>query len=323
MSNHKTRPWLSIIIPTYNGEKYLPLTLNSIKNQNTDNREIELVIVDDGSTDKTKSIIKNYSKTLPIKYYFRPHFGSWRKNTNFGLNNSHGTFACLLPQDDLWLDDKIKHLKLILNQAPDIDLIIHPIRFINSSGASLGHWHCPLPVYPKIVNPNDFINRLLIQNFIASPAPIFRRTLAIQNKGFDEKLWLTADWDFWLKIGKRSKIIYTPEILGCFRVHLQSQTIKNSYDIPGYRHQLEVVLNRYLSIPQSGLSRNQNYEKAARLSVDVNTAFVDFLHGNKFAPFKLLPKLLEVGPASLVCYFENSRIIERLFARYRLNFTDR
>ena len=78
-------------------------------------------------------------------------------------------------------------------------LIIHDAMYVGPDGQALGPWTCPFS--EGVVPPNQFIERLLIQNFIAIPSPVFRRNAAVQSGGLNEALWFSADWDLWLRLG--------------------------------------------------------------------------------------------------------------------------
>ena len=82
------QPWLSAIIPTYNGSKYLASALNSVVVQQDD--EIECVVIDDGSTDDTLEIVKSYQDKLNIKLITKARAGNWVANTNYALSMASG-----------------------------------------------------------------------------------------------------------------------------------------------------------------------------------------------------------------------------------------
>jgi hypothetical protein len=99
-------------------------------------------------------------------------------------------------------------LKKLTIQFPEANLILNPSIFVNIQGQKLGLWRCPLPSYPIMISSEQMISKLLVQNFISIPAPIFKREMALKVGGLDEKLWYTADWDFWLKLAQDGQIIY-------------------------------------------------------------------------------------------------------------------
>lgn len=95
------KPWLSVIIPTYNGSKYLAAALNSVVVQ--EESGLECVVIDDGSTDDTLAIVESYQDKLNIKLITKGRQGNWVANTNHALTEATGKYACFLHQDDLWL----------------------------------------------------------------------------------------------------------------------------------------------------------------------------------------------------------------------------
>ena len=87
-------------MPTYNGEQFLGAALESVRNQHDDG--IELVIVDDGSTDHTLDIVRDFAGLLPIRLITPGRLGNWVAVTNLGLRESpSANWACFLHQDDL------------------------------------------------------------------------------------------------------------------------------------------------------------------------------------------------------------------------------
>ena len=149
------KPWLSILTPTYNGERYLASALKSIIAQEDPN--IECIIVDDGSTDATLSILNDYKNKLPLKLIQRERVGNWVTNTNYALSVASGEYVCFLHQDDLWLRGRLETMKNLIEQFPKTNIFLHPSYFIDDKGKRLGIWRCPLPNYPLKIDP-----RLLI-----------------------------------------------------------------------------------------------------------------------------------------------------------------
>lgn len=103
-----TAPWLSVILPTYNGAAYLPTALESVVAQG--DRNIEVIAVDDGSSDQTLTILDSFANRLCLNVIQR-RIGNWVANTNLGLEHAQGEWACLLHQDDLWRPGRIRTLQ--------------------------------------------------------------------------------------------------------------------------------------------------------------------------------------------------------------------
>ena len=309
------KPWLSVLIPTYNGEAYLASALDSILVQDDD--EIECIIVDDGSTDSTLSIAKSYQDKLPITLIQRKRQSNWVKNTNYALALAEGEYVCFLHQDDLWLENRLSTMKKLIKEYPAINLFLHSSLFIDSQGNSLGLWQCPLPKYPQVVNSSLAIERLLIQNFIAIAAPIFKRDVALKVGRLDETLWYTADWDFWLKIASSGGTLYYPRSLTSFRVHPNSQTVMSSSSQTEFKQQMQSVLEKHLLGWQADNTIKQQTSQVALFSTEVNTTLAAMIHRQQTNMSKLLCSFVNLGPNGWRRYIRDSRIQERISARLK------
>ncbi len=315
-----TQPWLSVLIPTYNGASYLSATLDSIVLQ--DEADIECIIVDDGSTDATLKIVESYKNQLHIQVLQHARRGNWVASTNEGLISAHGEYVCFLHQDDIWLQNRIKQLKKILQNHLDVDIILHPSYFINAHNQVLGNWKCPLPAYPKVIQPDVILEKLLIQNFIAIPAPLFKRKLALEVGMLQESLWYTADWDFWLKIMSKSKAIYYPQPLTGFRIHPESQTLKRSSLPDGFREQMKQVAAKHLTIWEAPARKKKQIEKISFFSCEVNALLAIKFHGAiKVTSWKMIKSFIGLGPVNLYLYVQSSRIVERVVSRLKANLS--
>jgi glycosyltransferase involved in cell wall biosynthesis len=309
------QPWLSILIPTYNGEYYLPSALNSIVAQGDTN--IECIVIDDGSTDSTLSLLSSYTDKLPIKILKQSRNGNWVANTNHALSIAKAEYVCFLHQDDFWLKDRLKIMRSILKQHPETNLFLHPSWFSDTKGNCLGLWRCPLPSYPSRIEASMMIERLLVQNFISIPAPIFKREIALNAGGLDENLWYTADWDFWLKIASCGATLYYPKPLSAFRVHPNSQTVLRSARLKDFQKQLEIVLEKHMELWDTTERVKRSTCQAARFSIEVNTTLAAKTHGEKINLFKLLYSFFVLGPLGWNRYLRDSRIWERVSARVK------
>src|ERR1035438_374115 len=205
-------PLLSVIMPVYNGERYIATALESVRKQYRDG--IELVIVEGGSSDRTLEIVRGFSEVLPIRLITLSEAGNWVNKTNLGLREARGDWACFLHCDDLWLPGRIARLWGEM-EAAEGAIILHNTMFVGPDGQKLGFWTCPLA--EGVVPPEQFTERLLIQNFIAAPSPVIRRKAVLDSGGLDESLWFSADWDLWLRLGAFGPVRFIAETLSAFR----------------------------------------------------------------------------------------------------------
>ena len=309
------QPWLSVLIPTYNGEDYLPAALNSIIDQK--DTDIECIAVDDGSTDATLSILNSYQDRLSVKILQQETQGNWVANTNYGLSLARGDYVCFLHQDDLWFKNRLSTMKRLIFDLPKVVFFLHPSRFLDAEGNDLGIWQCPLPSFPEIIKPDLMIEKLLVQNFIAIPAPIFKREIALKVGGLDRTFWYTADWDFWLKIAACGDTLYYPKPFSGFRIHPGSQTIVRSSRSQDFRNQLESIARKYFALWQAPRQLKHKVLKVAEFSIEVNIFLANTVHGKKNNLAALLNSFVLLGPSGWYRYLRDSRIWERVSARLK------
>jgi GT2 family glycosyltransferase len=304
------QPWLSVIVPTYNGSKYLAAALNSVVVQQDD--ELECIVIDDGSTDNTLEIVESYQDKLRIKLITQARQGNWVANTNLALSEASGKYACFLHQDDLWLQGRLAIIKQAIALYPQANLYLHDSVFIDQQGKPLGLWRCPLTDKEKVITASKMREKLLIQNFIAIPAPVFERQTALELGGLNQELWYTADWDFWLKLASTGDSCYISKPLAAFRVHGDSQTIRRSSSVREFRQQMRSVVDTYLHTQSTS-----EVAKVAFFSTEVNTTLAAMVHGESPNLFKLATEFLFLGPFGWRRYWQDSRIQERVSARLK------
>jgi glycosyltransferase involved in cell wall biosynthesis len=306
-------PWLSVVIPVHDGAAHLPAALESIRRE--DIRDVEIIAVDDRSTDRSREILRDMSASLPLRVV-EHGAGSWVAGSNLGLREARGRFACFLHQDDTWLPDRLTALRSELRSAPDTLLALHHACFIGPSGEPLGAWLCPLPTgeVPSAV----VMAHLLVQNFIAIPSPVFLREEALRSGGLDEGLWYTADWDLWLRLAARGPVRFIPRILAAFRVHHKAQTVARSATVAEMHEQLRVVFERHWKRWPAPERSRRAVRRAAGFSNSLNSALAGTMRGESLRPWLLLSQFLALGPLGWRRYLRSSRIVERLLPRLRL-----
>jgi glycosyltransferase involved in cell wall biosynthesis len=279
--------------------------------------DIECLAVDDGSSDATLEILSAFRDKIHLRIYRPPRSGNWVTNTNLALSEARAEHVCLLHQDDMWLARRLKILKRLIRRYPQTNLFLLPSVYIDDRERRLGVWSCPLPPCPRAIDSSSVLERLLVQNFISIPAPVFKREAALRVGGLDDRLWYTADWDFWIKMAGTGVTMYYPEPLSAFRVHAGSQTVLRSVSVQDWREQIEIVFQRHFKTWQAPERIKKETWLAALFSIEVNTSLASIIHGKKPKLGKLASSVLRLGPREWRRYFRDSRIRERVSARLK------
>jgi hypothetical protein len=194
-------------------------------------------------------------------------------------------------------------------------LIVHDTKYVGLHGESLGPWTCPFE--DGTIPSSLFIERLLIQNFLAIPAPVFRRSAVIDSGGMDEALWFSADWDLWLRLGALGSVRFMEETLSAFRIHPASQTAARKVVVNEWQEQLTTVLFRHLDVwPVKGKTRDA-VERVAMASIAVNSILSAASRSEPVKWFPVLLQLLSIGPSGWHRYLRDSRIVQRVRPRWK------
>jgi len=306
-------PWLSVVIPTYQGSRFLGEALESIAIQ-WDN-SIEVIAIDDGSTDDTPAILLEYEHRIGLRIIACGRTGDWVCNTVKALNEARGTYLCMLHQDDLWLPSRIATLRRAIQQHPAAGIYLNPSRFVDETGRNVGSWSIPLPTH-RLLPPDEVLPHLIVQNFIALPAPVFRRDIWEPVGDMDASLWFLADWKLWGTLIAGTLTVVLPETLTSFRLHLDSQTSGRTHNADDLRLQYVTVISEIARSLDAGPTRRKSIQ-AAELNADICIAMAQWSHGSRGSALSMLAKVRQWRLGVWLQFFRDSRIQERTLARLR------
>ena len=303
------RPWLSVLVPAHDGAQWIGQALRSLGGD--DAAGVEVVVIDSSPDEETTRTVYAHANGLDLQFRREPALLSWVAKTNLAASMARGDYLCLLHQDDYWMPHRAATVRQWVERNPAVSMHLHPAIIVDSSATVLGRWRCPFT--PGIVDRDTWVQRLLVQNFIAIPAPVFRRELYLEAGGMDPGQWYTADWDLWLRMG-RCGALYHDDFLVCFRVHPDSQTMKGSLErLAEMRAQQEtVVANHIAGVPANLRSA---VLRRAQTSIEVNTALAAAAAGRTTAVWTAALSAVKLGPVGLFRYAHESRILERVKAR--------
>lgn len=213
----------SIIICTYNSERYLSSCLGSLKNQSF--RDFEVIIVDGYSSDQTVNIITKFSKSIPLLVYKQKPSGI-SAAMNYGIRKSKGDYLIHLHSDDLLYDNQtLLNINNFIIGNESLDWFYGKINIIEENGVSLA-------VFPdrKIFQLNiSFILKYI--NYIPHQAVFIRKRVFDRYGYFDENITSSMDYDLWLRICDKTNWKFYDGIISKFRIHQESQSSgkKNKY----------------------------------------------------------------------------------------------
>lgn len=261
---------VSIVIPTYNSEKYIEESIDSVSLQT--NVDFEIVVIDDGSTDGTEAIVKELSKKdKRVKYYYQNNKGPGGAR-NRGIKEAQGEYIAFLDADDLLLKDSLEKRLTLFSKLSSIGLVFTDYYLEDNSGtnstndisylkkrnflkelSSATEW----TEHGYLLNKKFFEMSVIKGSFIWTSTVMVKKEVLNEVGGFSEDLRRSQDKDLWYRIIKKYNVGYIDKPLAVYKRYRGfhgsnpekelNETIKFSkrlLSIAGNRKQKRAIKNR-------------------------------------------------------------------------------
>ena len=206
---------ISVCIPSYNHEKTIGYTIESILNQTYQN--FELIISDDNSTDKTIEVAKSFQDTR-IKIIENKINSGVSVNSNIAIKNANGSYISLIASDDIMLPTRLEKSINFLENNPEFMVVIGFVETIDESNNIINHGM--KKVFNQDVEPENILKKLFYNgNFLCAPSATIKKSVFDNIGYFNNCLLQLQDFDFWIRILVNNyKIKILPEPLIQYRV---------------------------------------------------------------------------------------------------------
>ncbi len=204
-------PLVSVILPTFNREKYILEAINSVLDQTL--QDFELLVVDDGSTDNTNSIISRIEDQRVICTYQANQGRSAARNN--AIRHARGKYIAFLDSDDLYLPDKLLTQTSFLELNPLIHMVYTDAACIDESGQSINNFTYKATASGKIYADIAFF----LPVTITLPSVMMRRQVLEVSGYFDESMDRFEDTDLWRRVAKKFQVAAMPTITVKVRTH--------------------------------------------------------------------------------------------------------
>jgi glycosyltransferase involved in cell wall biosynthesis len=203
-------PLISIVLPTYNGARYLREAIGSCLQQTYPNWE--LILVDDASTDETPTIIAGYTaRDGRITTLRNPVNRKLPGSLNIGFALARGDLVTWTSDDNCYRPEALSEMAAFLEANPSVDLVYADFSVMDDSGATTGEgWAGPVEELP-------------LRNCIGA-CYLYRRAVHDRLGGYDEDLFLVEDWDYWLRASASFRLARLRKDLYLYRCHKDSLT---------------------------------------------------------------------------------------------------
>jgi glycosyltransferase involved in cell wall biosynthesis len=278
-------PGVSVVMPNYNGGRYIQAAVDSVLAQTY--RDFELIVVDDGSTDGSADLLAGYGRRIRVIRQANAGVSAAR---NRGIAESRGRLIALIDSDDAWLPEKLAR-QVPLFADPEVGLAWCACLFCDAelrpleepeSARSRAQDQGPFDYGPRNSVPGSSTTAVVRREVFAAAGP------------YDLKLGILADWDMWRRIVPRCKVGPLSETLACYRIHASGI----SYHMKKLESEVPIVLRNIFSDP---LTPESVRERAAKVRGEWDLMLSGhFLHaGNLFKSLEYAAKAVAADPRSL------------------------
>jgi glycosyltransferase involved in cell wall biosynthesis len=212
-------PLISVIMPVYNGARFLRKTLDSLLAQTCE--DWELIVVDDGSTDATPDLLAEYVDRRFVK--IRKTNGGEAQTRNVGLHHATGEFIAFLDADDLYLPSALADMSTFLSAHQEYDALFSDGYLCDENEQILSR----LTEHRSGLYTGNILEPLVLTgDVITVPVCTLTCRAVIQQHQieFDEQLVIGPDWDFWIRLARYARFGYLDKPTCMYRIHLTNIT---------------------------------------------------------------------------------------------------
>lgn len=207
-------PLVSIIIPVYNSERYIKEAVESALRQTYKN--IEVIVIDDGSTDNTRKILEPYIKNKSIIYLYQENKGV-AASRNKGILESTGSYISFLDSDDKYYPEKIEKQTNKFFENPNAGVIVCFSDYFYNGDINTKY------KMKSQTFPGEILKRSYQGNFINTNTVLINKKIIKGGISFDEALRISEDWDLWIRIMKAGvKFVFHDDVLVSTRMRKDS-----------------------------------------------------------------------------------------------------
>jgi len=230
-------PQVSVVMTSYNHEKYLQQAIQSVVNQSY--TDFELIIVDDCSNDNSREIInKNEDQYNFIKSIYHETNRGVAKTINDGRYQAKGDYIAHIASDDVWTTKKLERQMMILDEKPNT-LVWSDGAIIDSNGISSGKTFIEKHSAVDRKKSGNVFSELLKGNMIFGSSCIYNSDI-VGRIDYDESLRYLNDFKYWLQLAEIYNFVFIPSCLAKYRLHNNNSSLTRDFEKRNAKENLRI-----------------------------------------------------------------------------------
>lgn len=231
----KNKPLVSVVMPVFNGDRFINKAIESILNQTL--KDFEFIIINDASTDKSLQIINKYkSKDKRIKLINNRKNIHMSQSINLGISKAKSDLIARMDQDDIAFPERLKVQYAFLKSHPKVAIVGNNILTVNEFDSITGK-----RTYPT--TSKDLKKIMFRYSPFAHPTVMFRKKIFQDLGGLDLRMVPCEDTDFWFKLGVNQEFASIPSYLLKYRITITSMSHHNvkKTEIMGFKIKINAI----------------------------------------------------------------------------------
>jgi len=303
--NEQDMPEISVIIPTYNNGRFINSALESIFRQTYPEKKIEIIVVDDGSTDNTPEVLEEFREKI---IYVRQENNGIASARNTGMSMAKGEIITFLDSDDMWYEERVQRVVERFNERYDTGMVYHPVEVIDSDGTTIYDNFYKAFGYKEGLHgcvTNEILSGWI---FCGGSSFAFKREIIDKIYPVPEDIRRGIDYYMTAVSSCHATVEYIPAILGKYRMHGSNLTMFAGHE---NSEELSLVNRDFAHMRQKIVEKIQGMSAFMDKTIDVNivkriqakeTIFCSILNGQRVEGIKCIPAL-----------FKGNQLVQELF----------
>jgi glycosyltransferase involved in cell wall biosynthesis len=209
---------VAVIIPCYNSSKYIQKTIESVLNQDYEN--LEVIAIDDGSTDETRKVLERYLPKIRILSHTNNANLGEAASVILGITQSKADLIAFLDHDDIWYPNKVKEQVKIFQKCSDVGLVYTNGYVIDESDNIL------YKLFPDDFQEENIPGKILLKCYIRTSSCVMLKREIFEQIGSFQTGICIVDHDIWVRMSEVAKFHYIPDVLTAYRKHRYQTSLK-------------------------------------------------------------------------------------------------